>query len=74
MKSIAEPSPYGALTNYPSWETYSNKSMYVRTLPPVPQNCPTPMGIEGKTVLLTYTLYIKRYLCSPYAEASQNGY
>ncbi|CAK8696016.1 unnamed protein product [Clavelina lepadiformis] len=61
MKSIAEPSPYGALTNYPSWETYANKSMYVRTLPPVPQNCPTPMGIEGRKTLPDVDLLLQKF-------------
>ncbi|CAK8696015.1 unnamed protein product [Clavelina lepadiformis] len=63
--SIVEPSPYGALTSYPSWETYSNKSTYVRTLPAVPENCPTPMGVKGKKYfpdadMLVETLFRRR--------------
>nr|CAB3265267.1 prostaglandin G/H synthase 2-like [Phallusia mammillata] len=48
---IAEPSPHVGYDSYTTWNTYTNKSVYARTLPPVPENCPTPMGVKGPKVL-----------------------
>lgn len=45
---IDSPSTYNADYGYLNWEAYSNLSYYTRTLPPVPEDCPTPMGVVGK--------------------------
>ncbi|KAM4738490.1 prostaglandin G/H synthase 2 [Anableps anableps] len=48
---IDSPPTYNADYGYKSWEAYSNLSYYTRALPPVPANCPTPMGVVGKKEL-----------------------
>lgn len=45
---IDSPPTYNADYDYKSWEAYSNLSYYTRALPPVPQDCPTPMGVVGE--------------------------
>lgn len=45
---IDSPPTYNADYGYKSWEAYSNLSCYTRTLPPVPEDCPTPMGVVGE--------------------------
>ncbi|XP_067109911.1 prostaglandin G/H synthase 2a [Osmerus mordax] len=48
---VDSPPTYNADYGYLSWESYSNLSYYTRTLPPVPHDCPTPMGTAGRKVL-----------------------
>ncbi|XP_026878239.2 prostaglandin G/H synthase 2 [Electrophorus electricus] len=48
---IDSPPTYNSDYGYKSWEAYSNLSYFTRTLPPVPEDCPTPMGVSGKTEL-----------------------
>ncbi|XP_029563927.1 prostaglandin G/H synthase 2 [Salmo trutta] len=48
---IDSPPTFNADYNYKSWEAYSNLSYYTRTLPPLPKDCPTPMGVVGKIEL-----------------------
>lgn len=45
---IDSPPTFNADYGYKSWEAYSNLSYYTRTLPPVPEDCPTPMGAVGE--------------------------
>uniref|UniRef100_A0A8C5HZU7 Prostaglandin G/H synthase 2 n=1 Tax=Gouania willdenowi TaxID=441366 RepID=A0A8C5HZU7_GOUWI len=45
---IDSPPTFNADYGYKSWEAYSNLSYYTRTLPPVAEDCPTPMGIAGE--------------------------
>ena len=45
---IDSPPTYNADYGYKSWEAYSDLSQYTRTLPPVPEDCPTPMGVVGE--------------------------
>lgn len=45
---IDSPPTFNADYGYKSWEAYSNLSYYTRTLPPVPEDCPTPMGVVGE--------------------------
>uniref|UniRef100_H2Y627 prostaglandin-endoperoxide synthase n=1 Tax=Ciona savignyi TaxID=51511 RepID=H2Y627_CIOSA len=45
-KFVQEPSPYVGMSEYPTWNNYINKSVYARSLPPIPRHCPTPMGIK----------------------------
>ncbi|MBN3302333.1 PGH2 synthase, partial [Amia calva] len=44
---IDSPPTYNGAYGYKNWEAYSNLSYYTRTLPPVPVDCPTPMGVAG---------------------------
>ncbi|KAL1022835.1 hypothetical protein UPYG_G00033020 [Umbra pygmaea] len=62
---IDSPPTFNADYDYKSWEAYSNISYYTRTLPPLPKDCPTPMGVVGKKELpdikvLTETLLLRR--------------
>lgn len=41
------PEPHNTAADYVTFHGYHNKSYYALTLPPVPKNCPTPMGIAG---------------------------
>uniref|UniRef100_H2ZG05 prostaglandin-endoperoxide synthase n=1 Tax=Ciona savignyi TaxID=51511 RepID=H2ZG05_CIOSA len=58
---VTEPSPYRGMGSYPSWQAYANDSMYVRTLPPVPLNCPTPMGVKGKPKLPDVDVLVEKF-------------
>lgn len=59
---IDSPPTYNADYGYKSWEAYSNLSYYTRTLPPVPENCPTPMGVKGAYILFFRRTSFLRFL------------
>ncbi|XP_042334159.1 prostaglandin G/H synthase 1 isoform X2 [Sceloporus undulatus] len=44
---IPSPPTYNSDYGYISWEAYANVSYFTRILPPVPTDCPTPMGTKG---------------------------
>eukprot|EP00058_Branchiostoma_floridae_P027849 XP_002613340.1 hypothetical protein BRAFLDRAFT_68307 [Branchiostoma floridae] len=44
---VDSPPLYHTGHDYTSWDTYSARSYYTRALPPVPADCPTPMGTKG---------------------------
>ncbi|XP_029294945.1 prostaglandin G/H synthase 1 [Cottoperca gobio] len=48
---IPSPPTYNSKYGYLNWESYSNMSYYTRLLPPVPEDCPLPMGTKGKPEL-----------------------
>ncbi|XP_049632446.1 prostaglandin G/H synthase 2 isoform X1 [Suncus etruscus] len=48
---IESPPTYNVHYGYKSWEAFSNLSYYTRALPPVANDCPTPMGVKGKKEL-----------------------
>ncbi|XP_049907926.1 prostaglandin G/H synthase 1 [Epinephelus moara] len=48
---IPSPPTYNTKYGYLSWESYYNASYYTRLLPPVPKDCPLPMGAKGKPEL-----------------------
>ncbi|EPY80552.1 prostaglandin G/H synthase 2 precursor [Camelus ferus] len=48
---IDSPPTYNAHYGYKSWEAFSNLSYYTRALPPVADDCPTPMGVKGRKEL-----------------------
>lgn len=59
---IPSPPTYNSKYGYLSWESYSNLSYYTRILPPVPEDCPTPMGVKGKAGLPDPELLVERLL------------
>uniref|UniRef100_A0A8C3A8S9 Prostaglandin G/H synthase 2 n=1 Tax=Cyclopterus lumpus TaxID=8103 RepID=A0A8C3A8S9_CYCLU len=59
---IDSPPTFNADYGYKSWEAYSNLSYYTRTLPPVPEDCPTPMGAVGKKELPDAKLLAEKLL------------
>nr|AAH52900.1 Ptgs2 protein [Mus musculus] len=48
---IDSPPTYNVHYGYKSWEAFSNLSYYTRALPPVADDCPTPMGVKGNKEL-----------------------
>lgn len=52
---IPSPPTYNTKYGYLAWESYYNISYYTRLLPPVPEDCPLPMGTKGETFTATHT-------------------
>lgn len=59
---IPSPPTYNSKYGYLSWESYYNLSYYTRLLPPVPEDCPTPLGVKGKAGLPDPELLVDRLL------------
>ncbi|CAJ1070177.1 phosducin-like protein [Xyrichtys novacula] len=59
---IPSPPTYNSKYSYLSWESYYNLSYYTRLLPPVPEDCPTPLGVKGKAGLPDPELLVERLL------------
>ncbi|XP_008070969.1 prostaglandin G/H synthase 2 [Carlito syrichta] len=53
---------YNAHYGYKNWEAFSNLSYYTRVLPPVPEDCPTPMGVKGKKQLPDSKEIVEKFL------------
>ncbi|XP_078126785.1 prostaglandin G/H synthase 1-like isoform X1 [Sander vitreus] len=59
---IPNPPTFNSKYGYLSWESYHNLSYYTRLLPPVPEDCPTPLGVKGKAGLPDPELLVDRLL------------
>ncbi|XP_019937706.2 phosducin-like protein isoform X4 [Paralichthys olivaceus] len=59
---IPSPPTFNSKYSYLSWESYYNVSYYTRLLPPVPADCPTPMGVKGKASLPDPELLVEKLL------------
>ncbi|XP_070252132.1 prostaglandin G/H synthase 2-like [Myotis yumanensis] len=59
---IDSPPTYNTHYSYKSWEAFSNLSYYTRALPPVPDDCPTPMGVKGKKELPDSDMLLDKFL------------
>ncbi|XP_023648049.1 prostaglandin G/H synthase 1 [Paramormyrops kingsleyae] len=59
---IPSPPTFNSRYDYVSWESYSNITYYTRLLPPVPKDCPLPMGTKGKAELPDAQLLVERFL------------
>ncbi|KAM9338027.1 prostaglandin G/H synthase 1-like [Symphorus nematophorus] len=59
---IPSPPTFNSKYGYISWEAYYNLSYYTRLLPPVPEDCPTPLGVKGKAGLPDPELLVERLL------------
>nr|XP_021399454.1 prostaglandin G/H synthase 1 [Lonchura striata domestica] len=70
---IPSPPTFNSDYGYISWEAYANVSYYTRILPPVPANCPTPMGTKGKLQLPDPQLLAERFLLRQKFEADPRG-
>ncbi|NXE27990.1 PGH1 synthase, partial [Ardeotis kori] len=70
---IPSPPTFNSDYGYISWEAYANVSYYTRILPPVPDNCPTPMGTKGKQQLPDPQLLAERFLLRRKFEADPRG-
>uniref|UniRef100_A0A8C9UX62 Prostaglandin G/H synthase 1 n=1 Tax=Scleropages formosus TaxID=113540 RepID=A0A8C9UX62_SCLFO len=58
---IPSPPTYNSKYGYLSWESYYNTTYYTRILPPVPEDCPTPMGVKGKATLPDPELLVEKF-------------
>uniref|UniRef100_A0A667YG52 Prostaglandin G/H synthase 1 n=1 Tax=Myripristis murdjan TaxID=586833 RepID=A0A667YG52_9TELE len=58
---IPSPPTYNSKYGYLSWEAYYNHTYYTRMLPPVPEDCPLPMGTKGKRVLPDPKMLVERF-------------
>ncbi|XP_075040865.1 prostaglandin G/H synthase 1 isoform X2 [Mixophyes fleayi] len=59
---IPSPPTYNSAYGYISWEAYANVSYFTRVLPPVPDDCPTPMGTKGKLQLPDAASLVETFL------------
>uniref|UniRef100_A0A8C3AP16 Prostaglandin G/H synthase 1 n=1 Tax=Cyclopterus lumpus TaxID=8103 RepID=A0A8C3AP16_CYCLU len=59
---IPNPPTYNSKYDYLSWESYYNLSYYTRILPPVPKDCPLPLGVKGKAGLPDPEMLVERLL------------
>ncbi|XP_058843047.1 prostaglandin G/H synthase 1-like [Acipenser ruthenus] len=59
---IPSPPTYNSAYGYINWESYSNVTYYTRLLPPVPEDCPTPMGTKGKVKLPDSKYIVEKFL------------
>jgi len=55
------PPVYNSNFDYATTEAYFNLSVYARTLPPVPKECPTPLGVAGKKELPDAEMMVKKF-------------
>uniref|UniRef100_A0A3B5LLC1 Prostaglandin G/H synthase 1 n=1 Tax=Xiphophorus couchianus TaxID=32473 RepID=A0A3B5LLC1_9TELE len=58
---IPSPPTYNTKYEYISWESYNNLSYYTRLLPPIPKDCPLPMGTKGKPNLPDPKEFCEKY-------------
>ncbi|XP_070759697.1 prostaglandin G/H synthase 1-like [Enoplosus armatus] len=58
---IPSPPTFNSKYGYLNWESYYNLTYYTRILPPVPEDCPLPMGTKGKPVLPDPKLLAERF-------------
>ncbi|XP_041095637.1 prostaglandin G/H synthase 1-like isoform X2 [Polyodon spathula] len=59
---IPSPPTYNSAYGYINWESYSNVTYYTRLLPPVPEDCPTPLGTKGKVKLPDSKYIVEKFL------------
>ncbi|KAF7687302.1 prostaglandin G/H synthase 1 [Silurus meridionalis] len=59
---IPSPPTYNSKYGYLNWESYYNSTYYTRLLPPVPLDCPTPMGTKGKKELPDPKHLVEKFL------------
>ncbi|KAL4617393.1 prostaglandin G/H synthase 1-like [Arapaima gigas] len=58
---IPSPPTYNSKYEYLNWESYYNTTYYTRILPPVPEDCPTPIGVKGKATLPDPELLVEKF-------------
>uniref|UniRef100_A0A671RC12 Prostaglandin G/H synthase 1 n=1 Tax=Sinocyclocheilus anshuiensis TaxID=1608454 RepID=A0A671RC12_9TELE len=59
---IPSPPTYNSKYDYLNWEAYSNITYYTRILPPVPRDCPKPLGAKGKMKLPDPKLLVEKFM------------
>nr|KAG5712100.1 hypothetical protein BaRGS_020826 [Batillaria attramentaria] len=56
---LDSPPIYHSGHDYTTLEAAFNRSYYARALPPVPKECPTPMGTKGETIKIVIEDYVQ---------------
>ncbi|KAI9553283.1 putative cyclooxygese [Daphnia sinensis] len=59
--AIDSPPRFNSGHDYITTESHFNTSYYARSLPPVPQHCPTPMGVAGHKELPDVNVLAERF-------------
>uniref|UniRef100_A0A3B3BU84 Prostaglandin G/H synthase 1 n=1 Tax=Oryzias melastigma TaxID=30732 RepID=A0A3B3BU84_ORYME len=59
---IPNPPTFNSKYGYLNWESYYNLSYYTRILPPVPEDCPSPVGAKGRAELPDPEVVVERLL------------
>ncbi|XP_018615461.2 prostaglandin G/H synthase 1 isoform X1 [Scleropages formosus] len=59
---IPSPPTFNSKYDYVSWEAYSNVTYFTRILPPVPKDCPLPLGTKGKAQLPDPQVVVDKFL------------
>nr|ALG96664.1 cyclooxygenase [Arabella sp. JCH-2014] len=57
---VDSPAVYTSAHTYVTFEAAANTSYFMRGLPPVPTDCPTPMGVAGKSELPDVDYLVER--------------
>ncbi|XP_076145075.1 prostaglandin G/H synthase 1 isoform X1 [Alosa pseudoharengus] len=70
---IPSPPTYNSKYGYLNWESYYNTTYYTRILPPVPEDCPTPMGTKGKTELPDPKLLVQKFMLRDHFKPDPQG-
>jgi len=55
------PTTYNSEYEYITTDAYFNQSQYARTLPPVHKDCPTPLGVAGKSEMPDIDMMIEKF-------------
>lgn len=53
---VDSPPTYTSEHDYVTYEAYRNRSYYARALPPVPKDCPTPLGVVGMFCVFSFVI------------------
>ncbi|XP_052789635.1 prostaglandin G/H synthase 2-like [Mya arenaria] len=59
---IDSPPLYTSEHDYVTYEAFSNRSYFARALPPVPKDCPTPLGVVGPKELPDAGVIVERLM------------
>ncbi|KAK3600358.1 hypothetical protein CHS0354_015956 [Potamilus streckersoni] len=59
---VDSPPTYTSDHSYITWEAAANLSYFTRALPPVPLDCPTPLGVWGKKTLPDAQVIVNMFL------------
>ncbi|XP_071097198.1 prostaglandin G/H synthase 2-like [Haliotis cracherodii] len=58
---IDSPPVFESDHEYATFDAVGNYSYYTRTLPPVPRDCPTPMGVKGKKTMPDVDYLVQKF-------------
>ncbi|KAL4218779.1 Prostaglandin G/H synthase 2 [Mactra antiquata] len=59
---VDSPPTYTSEHEYITYEAYGNTSYFARALPPIPKDCPKPMGVVGPTELPDVDMLVEKLM------------